>query len=264
MKLAILDSQPETLKEDLTDQNIAYWKDKLKGASLLQLPTDFPRSAAGRTTKSSLSFTLDERLTEQLLVLTKGYETTLFTTLLASLNSILYRYSTQNEICISAVIPARGLKMAEDTFDHENIMPLRSNVDGEASFITVLQQLKTTVLDAVKHPVFIDKLLSEMTPEKSHDSGALLQVVFALNSRSEIKTFRNYITGSELAFMLTVTENALEGEIEYNAGLYKKETIERMVEHYRQLLYSIVQDPDQKTGALPMLTDEEKKAPPGI
>jgi amino acid adenylation domain-containing protein len=258
MKLGILDTQADTSEGTLADQNIAYWKEQLRGVCLLQFPTDYPRADITEENRSLISFTIDEALTDDLLILTKQFQTTLFTTLLAGINVILHRYSTQNDISVAAVIPARGLEAAKDFFDHPDLLVLRSSVDSDASFSTFLHQLKTTIVEGASHPVLFDKILSAVNSGEPGNDIPLSQFVFALNSQSEIKAFKHHLSRSELTFALTSKDSYLEGSVEYNANLHSKQSVERIIEHFKQVLSSAVKDPEQKLGALPMLTTEEE------
>jgi non-ribosomal peptide synthetase component F len=48
--------------------------------------------------------------------------------------------------------------------------------------------------------------------------------------------------------------------LSYCKDLFREETVDRMLGHYRELLGSIVAGPDQRIGALPMLSREERSS----
>ena len=50
----------------------------------------------------------------------------------------------------------------------------------------------------------------------------------------------------------------LHGMLEYNSGLFRAETIARLLNNFRVLLSGIVADPGQRIGELPLLTDTER------
>ena len=47
--------------------------------------------------------------------------------------------------------------------------------------------------------------------------------------------------------------------MEYSTDLFDPATVERMLAHYRVLLGAVVAHPDQPIGALPMLTEDERR-----
>jgi len=59
-------------------------------------------------------------------------------------------------------------------------------------------------------------------------------------------------------FLLEENDSGIRGTVEYNTGLYKRETILRMIDHYINLLQSIVVSPEERVGCLGMLTTAEE------
>ena len=51
------------------------------------------------------------------------------------------------------------------------------------------------------------------------------------------------------------TENGLEGYFEFNTDLFIPETIKRLVENFKVLLYAIADNPNQTIGKLPILSN---------
>ena len=105
--------------------------------------------------------------------------------------------------------------------------------------------------------------------EGSLSHSPIFQVMFVLEntSMSELELLRK--TGSEsnqdntttkLDLTVSMTENiqGLEGEWEYNADLWDRSTIERMVTHFENLLSAIVAHPHQTVNELPLLSETER------
>ena len=76
---------------------IAYWKEKLAGAPVLDLPSDRRRSALFSAVGERQPFELSPGLSESLKSLARAEGTTVFTVLLAAYKVLLHRYSGQEE-----------------------------------------------------------------------------------------------------------------------------------------------------------------------
>src|ERR1051326_1357556 len=82
----------------LTDQ-LAYWKKQLEGApATLELPTDRPRPSLPTYRGRVQSFALPQSLTNALRTLSSGEGSTLYMTLTAAFNTLLFRYTDRKSV----------------------------------------------------------------------------------------------------------------------------------------------------------------------
>ena len=96
------------LQGEVLEQQMAYWREQLGGElPVLELPTDHPRPAVQSYRGAQQQFALPGELTGQLRELSRREGVTLFMTLLAAFQTLLYRYSGQAEIVVGA--PWRGV-----------------------------------------------------------------------------------------------------------------------------------------------------------
>ena len=73
-------------------------------------------------------------------------------TLLSAFNILLYRYSGQKDICVGSPIAGRQQKEVEELIGFFiNTLALRSEVNSDASFTELLQQVRATTLEAYEH-----------------------------------------------------------------------------------------------------------------
>ncbi|MDQ3846750.1 MAG: condensation domain-containing protein, partial [Bacteroidota bacterium] len=264
--------QRKHLQGEVLDKKLNYWKEKLQGVAALQLPTDYQRPAVQSTRGATLLFDIEKDLYKRLQSLSQQQGTTLFMTLLAAFKVLLYRYSSQNDICVGTPIANRTQEETEALVGFfVNALALRSEVIGESSFIELLQQVKVTTLEAFKHQeVPFEKLVEALVRDRDLSRSPLFQVMFALQNQLNIEvhlgevelsseSFTNDSAKFEITFHLTETKHGLQGTVEYATDLYKKETIEQLITHYQVLLSSIIEAPQQKIGTLPMLTSFEKQ-----
>ncbi|MFM7373354.1 MAG: condensation domain-containing protein, partial [Sphaerospermopsis kisseleviana] len=110
--------------------------------------------------------------------------TTLFMTLLAVFALLLSRYSGQNDIVVGSAIANRNRKEIEPLIGFfVNTLALRTNLQGNPSFIELLQRVKQVTLDAYDHQDLpFEKLVDELGLERSLAHHPLFQVAFGLQS----------------------------------------------------------------------------------
>ncbi|HTD40025.1 MAG TPA: amino acid adenylation domain-containing protein, partial [Mucilaginibacter sp.] len=234
---------------------IDYWKDKLKWVKPLNLFADSVRPDAEKDSKCSTSFSIDKKLRKQLSQFSDKQKVTLFVTLLSAYKVLLYRYSCQEDICVGNVIC--NSKIEPQHQNYLNLLPLRTEISDAVSFEELLQRVNATVNDAYKHQnVPFEKLAALITDDADLKSNPLFQVMFVLQNGVALPTA--HITRSDLTLVIKDNNSELKGTIEYNANLYKEDTILRITDHYKILLSSIIANSKRSIGSLPILTEAEE------
>ncbi len=95
------------LDGDELARQLDSWKEALRDAAPLELPTDRPRPARPSLRGKRLSFTLPEALRAELERLGHGEGATLFMTLLAGFAALLHRHSGQDDLCVGTPVAGR-------------------------------------------------------------------------------------------------------------------------------------------------------------
>ncbi len=264
--------QRNYLQGEVLEKKLDYWKGKLEGVEPLQLPLDYVRPANQTTTGSVSGFIIDKSLTEALKTLSQKHGTTLFMTLLAIYNVMLSRYSSQQDICIGTPIVGRQQKELEDLIGcFFNTLALRNEVNSHNSFSELLQQVKTTTLEAYDHQdVPFEKIVESVVKQRDMSISPVFQVAFTLQNTPKVpemslgkvqlltEPFGFTTSKFEITLGFIETSYGLSGSVEYNTDLYREETILRMITHFKELVNSVLKDPQQKIGSLPMLTKSEE------
>ena len=258
-------------QNEILNKKISYWKEKLQEISPLEMPTDYVRPAVQTTLGDIETFTIEKGLLKQIQALSQQQGVTLFMTLVAACKVLLYRYTNQQDIAVGTPTANRNYKEVEDLVGlFLNTVALRSNVNGKDTFGTLLQQVKTNTLDAFEHQdVPFEKVVEAVVKQRDISRNAIFQVMFTLQNTPEIpkiqlgeaelssEGFAVNTSKFDLSFSLTEYSKGLHGSIIFNTGLFKRSTIQRMWAHYKQLLLSIVQTPQQKVALLQMLPESE-------
>ena len=257
-------------------RQLAYWKQQLAGATpLLELPTDRPRPAVQTFRGAYLTFDLGRELSAGLLNLSQQEGVTPFMALLAAFQTLLARYSGQDDISVGSPIANRTRAEMEGIIGFfVNTLVLHTRLDGDPTFRELLTRTRETALGAYAHQdVPFEMLVEALQPQRNLSHSPLFQVMFALQNMPPLRLQAGADDGLSISpvsahsgtskfdltlFMIESGER-LSGALEYNTDLFDDATIERLAEHFRTLLGGIVADPDQRLSALPLLTEAERR-----
>uniref|UniRef100_UPI000480C772 condensation domain-containing protein n=1 Tax=Aquimarina muelleri TaxID=279356 RepID=UPI000480C772 len=264
------------LEGEVLEAQLSYWEKKLLGVSTLSLPTDYARPSVQSSAGASVSFEIDQELSASLQSLYQSEGVTPFMFLLSAFKVMLSRYSGQEDICVGTPIANRTQSELEGMIGFfVNTLAFRSDLSGNPSFKELLKQVKETTLEGYNHQLApFEKVVDRVVTTRDTSMTPLFQVMFDFhneveNSGSQESVGIEGITISGYEYSDTtaqfdVTLSVLEGDsnislgIGYCTALFDKSTIEGMLEHYRELLRSIVIDVTQPIGSLSMLRIEEE------
>ena len=265
--------QRQQLQGAVLQTQIDYWQQQLAAVPpLLTLPTDAPRPTVQSFRGQRLALTIPRALTDALHELGRQAEATLFMTLLAAFQTLLHRYSHQDDILIGAPIAGRPHVQLEGMLGFfVNTLVLRANFAEPRSFRALLQQVRATTLAAYEHQALpFDRLVEELAPERKLSYHPIFQVAFALHNTPQtaphlwgltVERLELHAESAKFDLDLSLTERSegLVGHLTYNTDLFEAATIERMVGHFQTLLAAIVADPAQWVGLLPILQPAERQ-----
>ena len=252
-------------------KQIEYWKGRLgEGGSALELPTDKPRPTvqSSNGARQLLSIPLDLR--EQIARVGRGERATLFMTMLAAVQTLLYRYTGQSPIAVGTPVSIRTRSEFEDMIGlFLNIIVLSTDFSEGLTFRQLLGRVRQAALDAfTNQDLPFEHLVSILQPERDPSRNPLFQVLLQISPSAKLKFHGLAITPFEfdkgtsqfdLSFHLFEEEGSLKGFIEYDTDLFESYRIKQMAAHLDSLLLGIVADPDQTIAELPLLTEQEKK-----
>ncbi len=144
--------QQEQLRSDVVAGHLSYWRRQLAGApARLELPLDRqPRQPSHRGAMHR--FELSPDLCRGLEEVGRRDGATLFMTLLAAFQVLLYRSSGQDDVVVGADLANRGRPEIEDLIGFFiNLVPLRGDLAGNPPFRELLQRVRQAVLGAYLH-----------------------------------------------------------------------------------------------------------------
>jgi len=264
--------QREWLQGDRLERELGYWREQLRGApAVLELPTDYPRPPVRSTRGARETLLLPARLCDELRALSQREGVTLFATVLAAFQTLLARYTGQDDILIGSPIAGRTRTETEGLIGFfVNTLALRTDLSGNPSFCELLRRVREVTLGAYDHPdIPFEQLVEELQPQRDMSRSPIFQVALALQNVPQhklelpgltlaIETPDSGTAKFDLTLVLSEQPAGLRAEVEYCSDLFEAATIARMLGHFRTLLEGIVADPGRRLSELPLLTEPER------
>ncbi|GAP93857.1 non-ribosomal peptide synthetase [Leptolyngbya sp. NIES-2104] len=271
--------QRNWLQGEILEQQLSYWREQLRDLTVLNLPAD--RACSAQTYQgATYPVQFSPALTEKLEALSQQFGTSLFMTLLAAFQALLYRYTQQDDIAIGIPIANRHRGEVEELIGFfVNSLVMRSRFSDDLSFVELLEQVRTTALEAYEHQDLpFEKLVEELDPERDLSRNPLFQVAFALQNAPMqplelpgLKLEPVPLKFGSTRFDLEVhlwepthglhslwqSQAGLSGFISYRTDLFDHDRIQRLVGHFETLLEGIVANPENRLSDLPLLTAAE-------
>ena len=258
--------------DDVLKPQLDYWKEMLADVAMLDLPGDRPRPAAPSFRGAKVAIELSTSLTSALNELSQTSGATLFMTLLAAIQVLLYRWSGQDDIAVGTPVANRHRPELENIVGlFVSTLVMRGDLSGAPSFRELLARIREVCLGAHAHESApFELLVQELSPKRGLGRHPLFQAMLVLQNTPSHSASPAGLTlepieadsGAsplDLSLYLRERRGRLIGYFEYATDLFDRETIERMAGHFQNLLQSIVAEPDRSIATLPLLSAAEKK-----
>ncbi len=255
------------LDNETLEKKLSYWESKLTGTLPLNLPTDYHRPVVQSTKGELIYFDIDLATKTQLVSFSQREGVTSFMTLLGVFNTLLYRYSGQEDICVGSVTANRTQKEIESLIGFfVNTVALRCDLSNNPTFRELLQQVKTTTLEAYTYQdVPFDKIVERVEKTRTAGRTPLFQAMFVLQNitakaaaewddvQISMIDFGHGTSKFDLLFNAEEHGNGISVGVEYCTDLFMRSTIERMMESFQIILAAILKDSSQRVDQLPLL-----------
>ncbi|MGH9350176.1 MAG: non-ribosomal peptide synthetase [Vicinamibacterales bacterium] len=254
---------------------LGYWNEQLANAPQeLTLPSDRRRPAVRRQEGRALDVQLSPELIGAVTRFGQANRASLFTTLLAGFGALLARYTHACDIVVGTPVADRPDARLEPLIGlFTNELPIRMKIGPETTFRQLVNDVRETTLAAYRHKeVPFDRIVQELSPQRSRNAAPLFQVGFGLqDATSAALTLAGldveaWLRAERLRAKLDLEVQVLvDGDRArlywlYDAELFGRARMEQMARHYRQLLDGLTADPDVPLHRLPIVSEEDRLA----
>jgi acyl carrier protein len=261
--------QREWLQGDVLELQLDYWRRQLgPHPPELLLPIDRPRPPLQTHNGARLTFSITSEVQRGLAALSRREGVTMFMTLLAAFQTLLYRYSSQEDIIVGTDMANRNRAETENVIGFfVNMLVLRTDLSGNPTFLELLGRVRETALGAYAHQDLpFERLVDELDLNRDPSRNPLFQAVFVLHNTpsNELKlpgvdlspfSIESSSVQFDLILSLSESRDGIAGVMAYNTDLFDEETINKMVIRYQTLLQVIVEDPSQRIADFRLISD---------
>jgi amino acid adenylation domain-containing protein len=267
--------QRRCLDEQGLSGHLDYWRQQLAGVpDQLELPHDHTRGTRQTFAAGIHVLHFPPELEAAVRRISQMRHATLYMSLLAGLAILLQRYSNQRDIIVGSPIANRQEALLEELIGFfVNSLVMRVQVDPDQSFSSLLAAVQKTTLDAYAHQDLpFERLVEELSPQRSLSTTPIFQVMFAVQNAPmgkqrlknlEVETERIRNEGLRTRFDLELHAWELETGLDllwvYNRDIFDSWRVEQMARHYQWLLEAAVAALESPVRELEMLSPAEKR-----
>ena len=236
-----------------------YWLKEFEGElPTLNIPLDYARPEIQNFEGDVERFQLDELETKALKELAMREEATEFMVLLAIYNVLLAKLSGQQDIIIGVGIAGRRQEELQDIIGmFVNTLPLRNKPEGKKTFTVFLKNVKEKALLAFENQGYqFEKLVEKILPNRSWKRNPLFDVAIASQDISvkpvdvpQLKStgikvkpyeYTNMVSKFDISLLYSHLENKLNFSLEFSTKLFKKETIQRFIRYFKEIVSEVL------------------------
>jgi len=261
--------QGETLRRELE-----YWRQQLVGIPPVHnLPLDHPRPAEQSFTGRVLTQCLGATTSSAVERFCQQYEVTPFMFLQTAFAVLLSRYGNETDIVMGTPIAGRAHGDTERMIGFfVNSLVLRTRIDEDKSFDSLLGANKQMVLDAFTHQhIPFEMLVDSLKPERTLSYSPLYQISFSLQtdnggsfdipglSLSPLEL--GGATSIKFDLQLVVNQAPQNQQLiwTYNPDLFDRDTISRLSDGLVLLVQQVVSAPQTRLSQLDVIDDAERQ-----
>lgn len=265
--------QREWTTGDLLTAQANYWKQKLAGApAFLHLPADHVRPAEQTYEGASQVMSIPKELVHDLAAFGTTLRATLFMVMLAVFKTLLYYYTSSDDIVVGVPVAARNNIEVEDLIGFfVNTLVLRTDLSGNPRFSELLLREREVTLDAFAHADLpFERLVEELNPARSLSYSPIFQVMFSAVRARKIPKFGElaaspYIVDSRKSLFDLSVEFIEDADsrwwvrAEYATALFSHARMTRILEDFLKLLGAIAVQPELQISKLASLLEGKKE-----
>ncbi|HEX3528531.1 MAG TPA: amino acid adenylation domain-containing protein [Thermoanaerobaculia bacterium] len=251
------------------DAQLAWWRERLAGAPVLDLPTDRPRPPVQTYRGRQIQLAVPAGLWQRAGAAARRQGSTPFMLLLAALQVLLARWSGQSDLSVGFPVANRRRPETEGLIGlFVNTLVLRAGLADDPTGAELLHRTRAAALGAYAHQDLpFEKLVEELRPARRLDRSPLFQVLLAHNAAlpepdlagltAEPLELATRTAKFDLSWLWRESGGALAGALEYSTDLFDRPTALRLAGHFERLLAGLTEMAEQRISDLPLLSEAE-------
>ncbi|MBX9602041.1 MAG: amino acid adenylation domain-containing protein [Bryobacteraceae bacterium] len=248
-----------------------YWLSQYAAVpAALELPADHPRPPNRTYRGSTERRTIGEAVYRSVKKLGASQGATLFATLLAGFEALLFRLAGQQEFPVGIPAAGQSVEGAAGLIGHcVNFLPLRARTAGNMSFREHLADTRRRLLEAQENqPYTYGELIPKLPLTRIPGRMPLVEVEFNVERvdyhqefaglRSAFEPSPKRYVNFDIFLNVIETRSGLILDCDYNSEVFDATTIQRWLRHYEHLLDAAARSPELPLERLPLLDETER------
>ncbi|EPY04511.1 bacitracin synthetase 3, partial [Paenibacillus alvei TS-15] len=267
--------QQSLAQSETMQKQEAFWMETFTGdIPVLELPTDYARPAVQSFEGDDITFDVSSEVTASLQRIAAETGATMYMVLLAAYTALLSKYTRQEDIVVGTPIAGRPHADLEPLIGmFVGTLAMRNYPEGERTFTEFVSDVKERALKAFENQDYpFEELVEKLDVRKDLSRNPLFDAMFVMQNTETTDVrlgdleFAPYGTEHKAAkFDLTLHAVETDGDggliftLQYRTALFRKETMERMANHFICLLQSVADQPEQRLSKLSILPEPERQ-----
>ncbi|NLD46649.1 MAG: amino acid adenylation domain-containing protein, partial [Clostridiaceae bacterium] len=266
----------ELLKSDSLKSQEEFWfKEYGSGKEeipVLNLPVDFNRPAVMDFAGDKVISSRGKEFLEKLRTFAAKEKATLYIVLLAAYNVLLSKYSGQEDIIVGGITTGRELRELKNTAGmFVNTLALRNKPEQFKTFGEFVREVRKNFFSAYENQDYpFECLVEKLGLSRDISRNPLFDTMFVaegFDNYSEISveglSFKPYVfkqNSAKFDIMLTCEEknDTIDFIFEYRTSLFKKQSIEKLAQHFTSLIDNLIDHWDAKISEVEILSEKER------
>ncbi|UCH93412.1 MAG: amino acid adenylation domain-containing protein, partial [Candidatus Aminicenantes bacterium] len=257
----------------LIKQRGEYWLHLFSSGEIpvLDLPLDYPRPAEQSFEGSSERFVLTREKTRALNEIAEKSGATLYIVVLAVFAVLLWRLSGQEDIIVGTPVAARNHADLEYLIGMlVNTLAMRNYPSGNKTFKEFLEEVKENALKAFENEDYpFEELVEKLEVQRDIRRNPLFDVFFVLQNMEVEEVdlegfnpqpykFENKISKFDITLSALEREGKITFDLEYSTKLFKRETIERWIRYFENIVEVAAGNWEIKLNEIEICTEAER------
>lgn len=240
------------------DESLAFWKKQLAGiAHHHSLPLDNIRTKDSHQKTNSITHTLSRNITKRIMALGSECDCTGFMLGYALFTLLISRWSGECDTVIGTPVAGRVAPQTHHLIGFfVNSLILRHKINDDLSLYEHLQEIRSTVIDALSHEHYpFDLLVDHLKPTREVGIHPIFQIAYSyvphlqrqhLATDVEITYLAPEVAKYDIYLQIEELEHG-EWELcwEYNTSVFRQETIETLATAFEALIEKSFTKPDK-------------------
>ncbi|MBP0903701.1 amino acid adenylation domain-containing protein [Mariniflexile gromovii] len=235
-----------------------FWLDIYKDSvPTMELPIDETRPPLRTYNSTRVDFPIDIKLINSLRQLANSADCSLTTSLLAAYEIFICKITGQKDIVVGFPVSGnRQYNMKHLIGDCANLLPLRTKINTNISFVDYLKQRNPAIIESYLHQqVSFGHLLQKLAIARDPSRVPMVPITLTVDLNRDIETEYSFMgltyefeinprayASFEMQIHACMSKNVPTLQCYYNTSLFKEETIHKMMTSFEDTISKLISE----------------------